>query len=110
MSVATTRTNSVQLFDGTYTFTPAVEMVVRGDEWRWGTPLKAGQCQEAIDGFDGADFTITMPHSGVRRHVNVVITGRKPAWKWGDRWLRCNIVIVGDCEPDTVVKGWIKLD
>ncbi len=107
MSVA--RSNSVELFDGTFTFTPAVGMHVRGDEWSWDCILMKGERQEPIPGFDGAEFTIATHRTGSQRHINVILTGKKPAWKWGANWLRCNLVFVGDCEPDEVVKGWIRI-
>ncbi len=109
MSVATTRTNSVTTVYGREV-SPKTGMVIQADQWAWGARLVDCEQKEAIPGFAGADFRVEMWNTGVSLAVNVVITGRVPTRRAGDYWLRCKIVFVGDCEPDTVVKGWIKLD
>lgn len=108
MSVATTRTNSVTTVYGREV-SPKVGMAIEGDGWRFGYTLLDCEQKEPVPGFSGADFRIESMTTGESRAVNVAITGRVPTTRLGSHWLRCKITFVGDCEPDTVVKGWIKL-
>lgn len=67
---------------------------------------------ESLDSWERADFRITTGLAITTLAANVKITGR--TWQYKTRlggWaIRCKIVIVGDCEPDKNLGGWIAFD
>lgn len=87
---------------------PTVGSLLRVDGWKYPyARLIACEQQEPIPGFPGADFRL--PTSvGVDLACNIIVTGRT-IQRYGDEsWIRVKIVIVGDCEPNTEMGGWIR--
>lgn len=75
---------------------------VEPDNWGIGEVLKPG-----LAGF--CDYYLPTHSGGPVKElgVNVEITGRTRQRRCGGWYVRCRITFVGDCEPDTVVKGWV---
>ena len=61
------------------------------------------------DDWDAADYRIPM---NVAPHAVAVIvrqTGKAVIHSiMGATWVRCSITFVGDCEPDTTERGWMR--
>lgn len=109
MNATATRSTGRKVKFGSYEFdvAPEIGMEIRGDEWAWNGILKESNCPEAIPGYAGSDFSVEMP-SGRSINCNVIVTGRTLQMRSGVSYVRCLIVIPGDCEPDTEFSGWIK--
>lgn len=83
--------------------TPTVGTYVKPDGWAFGERLTEG------DSF--STFRLPTGSGGPIKSlaVEVEVTGRTIQRKWDMRLVRCKITFVGDCEPDTVVRGWLEV-
>lgn len=65
------------------------------------------------ESWEAADYRLPILGHGPIRSVavRIEITGRRAQFRNADgsAWLKCRIVFVGDCEPDTYGKGWVRL-
>lgn len=70
------------------------------------------QGDEYVDsGYAGCQFRYPLSNGGPIKSVaiNIEITGRTWQRYNGAFWVRAKIEFVGDCEPSTFGKGWIKI-
>lgn len=58
---------------------------------------------------DWAAAEYRMPVKGLDLAVNVEITGKTRVFWNGGSFRRAQITFVGDCEPDSTVKGWVRV-
>jgi hypothetical protein len=83
---------------------PVVGLSVKPDEWGYSSPLLPG------DSF--STFRIGL-HSGgpiESLAVEIEVTGRTVQRKTGGYFIRVKITFPGDCESDTVTRGWMRID
>ena len=75
---------------------------VEPDGWRIGNQLLPG-----LPGF--CDYYLPTNSGGPIKElaVDIAITGRTRQRRCGSYYVRCRITFVGDCEPNTVVYGWV---
>jgi hypothetical protein len=62
-------------------------------------------------GFAGCQFRYPNPVFGASRAIaiNLEITGRTIQYRDGGRYVRVKIEWVGDCEPSTFTRGWLRV-
>ena len=75
---------------------------VEPDGWGIGNKLNPG-----LEGF--CPYYLPTNSGGPIKElaVRVEITGRSRQRRHGGYYVRVKVIFVGDCEPDTVVKGWV---
>lgn len=82
---------------------PKLDSVVRPDGWAWAGRLVRSD-------WDRADFYLTTNSGGPIKElaVRITITGRTIQRREGDYWVRVRIEFVGDGEPSSFTKGWMR--
>ncbi len=77
-----------------------------------GLQLESGRWVQLLPSdWDKAQFRVADPIFGAARGlaVNVAVTGRTVQMKAGCLMKRVAITFVGDGEPDTVTRGWMRV-
>lgn len=108
--MTTSNATEIPTFDGIYyDFTRSAidgAAVIRMDDGRIFGAKRTDEPR--VDaGFAGCDFRL-----GLRYHeiaVNVKITGRVEKMWNGSPWIRCRVEFVGDCEPSTFTRAWLRV-
>lgn len=79
--------------------TPAVGKMVQPDGW--------GSWEELLpcDDWDRADYRIAVKKYDLA--VRVEVTGNTVQMVEGVQAVRVKITFVGDCEPDSITRGWM---
>lgn len=66
------------------------------------------------DDWDEADFRYPNPITEWREShaiaCKIKITGRKERFFQGAAWMRIEITWIGDCEPDTITRGFVMIE
>lgn len=86
-----------------FEYRPMVGAFVEPDGWNIGGKLNGSNWEKA-------DFYIETCCGGPIKElaVNIQITGRTLTRRRGCLWLRCSVEFVGDGEPSTMHRGWLK--
>lgn len=82
---------------------PQINSVIKPDNWQFAQRLQPSD-------WEMASFRLpTSRNFGITSlATNVVVTGRTWQRREGDYWVRVKIEFVGDGEPSTFSKGWMK--
>ena len=84
--------------------TPQVGRYIKPDGWRFGELLQKGDNFSTFRLPTGSKFGVTS------LAVEIETTGRTLQRREGEGgWVRVKITFVGDGEPDTVVRGYMKV-
>lgn len=93
----------------TETPVPSVGDVIFVDTWKQGSYHASAKLEECE--WDGAQFYVTTEITRVTLAIRLRITGRTYQWPLGagsPQCVRVEIEFVGDGEPSTYTKGWLR--
>ncbi len=83
-------------------------IVAIGDRLNYDTISGARGIVAANDGFSEYRYPI-LPGRPIKSvAIDVSVTGRTAQYLGGASWLRAKITFVGDGEPNTYAKGWVR--
>ena len=99
MTTATQTTDMIAGID----VTPRVGCRIKPDGWPFGEQLIEGDSFSALRVLTGSAVIKSLA-------VRVEVTGRTIQYKNWEQRVRVRITFLGDCEPDTVVHGWMWLN